>query len=109
MRLCLLLAGIIFLGACVSNKKVVLLQKNDVPARNLPKDSVVRTYAIDTFQYKIQSNDILYIRFESLGAKELDFFSHNTPAGGAVNLSQGNPLLIGELVDERGEVPFPVV
>jgi len=108
MRNYLLLVGLIFLCSCVSNKKVILLQKNDVNVKNLPKDSIVRTYAVDTFQYKIQSNDILSIRFESLSPKELDFFSQNTSAGG-VNLAQGNALLIGELVDEKGEVPFPVV
>jgi hypothetical protein len=37
-------------------------------------NSVVRTYALDTFIYKIQANDIVYVKFESLTPKELDFF-----------------------------------
>ena len=99
---------LIFLASCVPNRNVLFLQKNDVNKKNLPKDTILRTYAIDTFQYKIQPNDIVSIRFESLTPKELDFFSQNNTVGGT-NVGLGNALLIGELVDEKGEVPFPVV
>ena len=109
MRLYLLFVSLIFLSACVSNKKVTLLQKNDINSKNLPIDSVVRTYAIDTFQYKIQPNDIVSIQFESLTTKEFDFFSKNSQGGGGINLAQGNALLFGELVDEKGQIPFPVI
>jgi polysaccharide export outer membrane protein len=108
MRLCLLFAGLIFLASCVSNKKVTLLQKNDVNVKGLPKDTVVRTYAIDTFQYKVQPNDILSIRFESLSPKELDLFQaiNSQPM---TQLQPGNALLIGELVDEHGEIAYPFI
>lgn len=109
MRLFLLLAALIFFGSCVSNKKVTLLQKNDVKVKNLPRDTVVRTYAVDTFQYKIQANDILSVRFESLTPEEFNFFSSNAQAAAGMSLGQGSALLIGELVDEKGEIPFPVV
>lgn len=109
MRLHLLLAALIFFGSCVSNKKVTLLQKDDVKIKSLPKDTVVRTYAVDTFQYKIQANDILSVRFESLTPEEFDFFSSNAQAAAGMSLGQGSALLIGELVDENGEIPFPVV
>lgn len=105
----LLFAGVLLMASCVPNKKVTLLQQKDLHVKSLPKDSVVRGYAIDTFQYKIQANDILSIRFESLTPKEFDFFSTNPQALGAVNLAQGNALLIGELVDEHGDIPFPVI
>jgi len=108
MRLCLLFAGLIFLASCVSNKKVTLLQKGDVNVKNLPKDTVVRTYAIDTFQYKIQPNDIISVRFESLSPKELDMFATDNPQG-SVQLQAGNALLIGELVDEKGEIVYPFI
>lgn len=104
-----LILGITLLSSCVSNKKVTLLQKDDIKTKNLPKDTVVRTYAVDTFQYKIQANDILSVRFESLTPKELDFFSKDQSMGGVASQSQGNALLIGELVDEKGEIPFPVI
>lgn len=109
MRLCLLFAVLIFLGSCVSNKKVTLLQRGDIKIKNLPIDTVVRTYAIDTFQYKIQANDIISVIFESLTPTEYDFFSTNIQAQGGGNLAQGGALLMGELVDEKGEIPFPVI
>jgi polysaccharide biosynthesis/export protein len=108
MRFWLLGLSLIFFGACVSNKKVNLLQKNDLHVEGLPKDSVVRTYAIDTFHYNIQPNDIISVQFESLSTKEFDFFSDKT-GGAGINLQQGNALLIGELVDEQGEIAFPFV
>jgi polysaccharide export outer membrane protein len=70
-------------------------------------NSVVRTYALDTFIYKIQANDIVYVKFESLTPKELDFFSMNSSPQLAQSVQNG--LLFGELVDEVGEIPFPVV
>jgi polysaccharide biosynthesis/export protein len=100
------LLAILLFSACVSNRKVTLLQKGDVFSKNFPKDTVMRSYAIDTFVYLIQSNDILSVRFESLTPKEFDFFSANAQQQ---NVGAGNALLIGELVDEKGEIPFPVV
>lgn len=103
------LFALFFLSACVSNRKVTFLQKNDVDAKDLPIDKIVRTYPIDTFTYKIQSNDIVSVRFESLTTKELDFFNSSINqqqlAGGMV----GGLLLLGDLVDEKGEVPIPVI
>jgi polysaccharide export outer membrane protein len=108
MRLFLLFAGLIFLGACVSNRKIVMLQKDDVKTKDLPKDQVVRTYAVDTFQYKVQTNDILSVRFESITDKQYNFFS-NQAQGQQQMISTGNALMVGELVDENGDIPFPVV
>jgi polysaccharide biosynthesis/export protein len=97
-----------FLGACVSNKKVTLLQKNDVNVSGLVKNKVVRTYEMDSFVYKIQSNDIVSVRFESLTSKEYDIFASQSGQA-AFQLQAGNALLIGELVDEKGEIPIPIV
>jgi len=107
-RLYLVFAGILLLASCVSNKQVQYLQKEDVNARNLTKDSIVRSYAIDTFHYKIQTNDLLSVRFASLTPKEYDFFA--SPGNSQVtNMGGINALVIGELVDEQGMIPFPVV
>jgi len=106
MRFLTLAIVIGFLSACVPNRKVVLLQKNDVLTQDLPLDTVVRKFALDTFRYKIQSNDVLSVKFETLTPKEFDFFSLGS-AGTNVGLQ--NALLFGELVDEKGEIPFPVV
>jgi polysaccharide export outer membrane protein len=109
MRLCLylLLAGLVFLSSCIPNKKITLLQKNDVNVKGLPKDSIVRTYAVDSFHYKIQSGDLLHIRFESLTAKEFDILAN--PVQQPINSGNVATLLIGELVDNNGEIPFPVI
>jgi polysaccharide export outer membrane protein len=108
MRLYLLFAGFIFLSACVSNKKLNLFQKNDVNVTTLPKDTVVRVYAVDTFSYKLQANDIISVRFESVTDKEYNFLANNNFQN-SINMATGGALLIGELIDEQGEIPFPVL
>ena len=111
MRVLILFAGLLLFGSCISNRKVALLQHNDVNEKNLPVDTVVRAYDAQSFDYKVQPNDILSVRFESLTAKEYDFFSTQAQQSGAagMNFTQGGALLIGELVDEHGEIPFPVI
>ncbi|HRG10955.1 MAG TPA: polysaccharide export protein, partial [Cyclobacteriaceae bacterium] len=47
--------------SCVTNKKFVLLQKDDLHNKNLSKDSVVRSYQPATFEYKLQPEDIVYV------------------------------------------------
>jgi polysaccharide export outer membrane protein len=108
----LFLGAIVLLSSCVSNRKYLYLQKDDVNRQNVPKDSVVRTYAVDSFKYKIQSNDIISVRIKSLTEKEFDFFSEYAGNNQMNNLGVGsgvNALLIGELVDEQGCIPFPVI
>jgi polysaccharide export outer membrane protein len=94
--------------SCVTNKKFVLLQKDDLNKSGLPPDSVVRTYSTVQFEYRIQPEDIISVRFESLTPKDIDFLNQNPAAQNAnINLTQGNALLIGELVDQEGSIPFP--
>ncbi|MCA6410414.1 MAG: polysaccharide biosynthesis/export family protein, partial [Cytophagales bacterium] len=64
--------------------------------------------SIEPFDYKIQTNDILSVRFESLTPKEYDFLSKGADPN-AANPFVGGALLLGDLVDENGEMPFPVV
>ncbi len=98
------------LSSCVSNKKYVYLQQDDVNAKNLPKDSVVRSYDLMQFEYKVQPEDIISVRFESLTPEDLDFLSKNqSNQGGANNAIGGNAQLIGELVDKNGEIPIPFI
>ncbi len=110
-RILIFFAGsILFLSSCVSNKKFVLLQKDDVNSKSLKKDSVMRTYAVDEFNYQIQPNDVISVEFESLTNKEFDIFSvDKAQQGGNINLAGGSALLVGHLVDENGMIPFPVV
>src|SRR5690606_36917048 len=104
----LLVLGVITLifGACVPNKKYVYLQKGDVNKKNLPKDTVVRTYSQPAFDYKIQPNDAIYVRFESLTPEEYDFFKEGAGTNAAENL---NYAITSELVDPIGSIDIPVI
>ena len=99
----------IFLSSCVTNKKYTLLQRDDVNAKDLPKDSVVRTYDLDNYAYRIQPEDNISVRFESLTPEEYDIFNRGLDQQQNQNLSQGNAILIGELVDPQGEITYPVI
>lgn len=96
------------MSACIPNKKFVYLQKNDVNRKDLPVDSVVRSYDMITYEYKIQPEDIISVRFESLTPKDFDFLNQDKASQNTnFNLAAGNALLIGDLVDHNGEIPFP--
>jgi polysaccharide export outer membrane protein len=96
--------------SCVQNKKIVYLQKDDLMRKDLVKDSVVREYRIDLFEYRLQTNDIINVDFNSLTPEEFDIFAkENEQAGGAMNATQGNALLFGYLIDDSGEIPLPVI
>lgn len=102
---------IILVGtSCVTNKKFVLLQKDDLHRTDLPIDSTIRKYDPIDYDYKLQPEDIVSVRFESLTPKEYDFFNQNqTAQAGNMNLAQGNALLIGELINQQGEIPLPIL
>lgn len=73
-------------------------------------DTMVREYSVIPYDYKIQPNDLVSVRFESLSAKEFDFLSANMAQNNSgTNLTQGNALLIGELVDDNGKILFPYI
>ncbi len=97
---------VILLAACVPNRKYVYLQKEDVNRKNLPKDSVVRQYDMALFDYRLQPNDILSVRAQTITDAKFDFFtSSQGNAGNNVNAASLN----GEMIDEQGEISFPVV
>lgn len=101
---------VLILSSCVSNKKYVYLQQDDVNAKNLPKDSIVRSYDIHQYEYRVQPEDIISVRFESLTPEDFDFLSKNQSSqGGANNAIGGNVQLIGELVDKNGEISIPFI
>lgn len=106
-----LLAFSLLFSSCVTNKKYVYLQKDDVNDKDLPKDTIVRTYDLQNYEYKIQPEDNISVRFESLTPEEYDIFNRNGGGGGQQNqqLNVGNAILIGELVDPQGEITYPVI
>lgn len=86
------------------------MQKDDVNAKDLPKDSLVRTYDLPDYEYRIQPEDNISVRFESLTPQEYDIFNRNMLMQQQnMNLNQSNALLIGELVDPNGEIVYPVI
>lgn len=95
-------------SSCVSNKKIVYLQKDDVNEPGVPVDTVVRRYEIDLFNYKLQTNDIIDIDFKSLTPKEFDLLAKEETQN-LNNVSQSGALLIGYLIDNEGKVPIPVL
>jgi len=99
------------LSSCVTNNKYLYLQhRGDLKKKIHPPDSAVRGYDLVDFDYKVQVNDIISVRFQSLTAKEFDFFAQSNPQTNAQNVGQGaSALLVGELVDEHGQIPLPVL
>lgn len=96
-------------SSCVTNRRYVYLQHEDVKGKNLPKDTIVRSYDLQSYEYKIQPEDNISVRFESLTPKEFDIFNQTLTTPINQNLNLGNAILIGELVDPNGEITFPVV
>lgn len=86
------------------------MQKDDLNKKGLPKDTVVRTYSIEQPEYRIQPEDILYVDFESLTPKDFDFLNREqSNQNRGSNVAGGNALVFGELVDVKGEIPFPFI
>lgn len=99
------------MSSCVPNRKVQLLQKNDVNKENVPKDSVMRTYALDTFAYRLQPNDVIYIQIRAVTDKEGEAFNFlsNTGQGNVNAVNPGGAQLAGDLINESGEIILPVI
>lgn len=96
--------------SCVTNKKYTLLQKADVNVGKLPSDTIVRSYDIQNYEYRIQPEDNISVRFESLTPQEYDIFNRNLITQQQnQNLNQLNGILIGELVNPKGEINYPVI
>ncbi len=113
MRILILLffAALLLLASCVPNRKVLYLQHQDELKKKLEQDTAVRKYSLMDFNYKIQTNDIISVRYQSQTAKEFDFMTQQNQQNntGTMAGQTGGALLFGELVDERGEIPVPVL
>lgn len=108
LRVFLFLALIVGASSCVTNKKFVLMQKEDLHKKDVPVDTTVRSYQPTSYDYRLQAEDIVYVRFESLTPADYDFLNQNQMIqGGNFNLQMGAGLIMGELVDYEGNIPFP--
>lgn len=104
----LILVGVA-VSSCVTNKKYVYLQKDDVNTKGMPLDTVLRSYDQVGFEYQIQYEDIISVRFESLSPEEYDFLNRRQQQMNFGGINQGGAMLIGEIVDKNGEIPFPFI
>src|SRR5258705_4046042 len=94
----LFLAAILVLSSCVSNRKILFFQSKDELEKKDPRDTVVRTYQLDSFNYKVRPHDLLSVRYQTLTEKEFNFMNLPT-VGGNVSGAAGGLLMVGELVD----------
>lgn len=94
------------LSSCVTNKKYLIMQKDDVH-RDHVVDSIQRSYNVKTYEYRLQPYDIVTIRFESLTPTEFDFF--NKQATQSMIANPAMAAFIGEMINDRGEVNYPVI
>lgn len=107
MRNLFFLLFVVVLGAsCVPNKKIVYLQKGDELNESFPKDTVLRVYDLADYEYRIQPEDILSIRFESLTDEEYDFFSRSNIQN---STNAANIAVNGHLVDKHGTINLPEI
>lgn len=111
MRTSIYFLLLLVLGAsCVTNKKYTLLQKDDVNVKDLPNDTVLRSYDLRSFEYRIQPEDNISVKFESLTDHEYDIFNRGLPTQNMTqNLTPTNAILVGDLVSPSGEITYPVI
>ncbi len=103
-NICLLVVLLAIFSSCVPNKQYVLLQKDDLNKKNLPTDSILRSYPLSLANYKIQPQDQLSISIVTLTPDEYNFIKELNPAQGAGGLG-----LTSYIVDNEGNVSFPVL
>lgn len=97
------------MSSCVPNRKFVYLQKDDVKSKNIPVDTVLRTYPLKIDEYRIQPLDLLFIRIESLTEEDYDFIAKLYPIGQQGAMVQNMQMISGFFVDNAGDIEFPIV
>lgn len=114
MRIWLLL-GVLLLtfGACVPNRKLVYLQKDDLKRRKeIPKDSILRSHPLSIQEYHIQPLDVLSINFETLEKDDehQSFISRlSTRSSGSGSSSGAGAMLNGVIVDANGDIEYAIL
>lgn len=112
-RICLFFGlALLMLSACVPNKKLVYLQKDDLKHREkIPKDTVLRTRLLKIKEYRVQPLDMLSIQFETISDEtdSFDFLSKLSPqarSGGSISSAAAQN---GILVDADGYIEFAIL
>ncbi len=101
-KLILLVLFIAFLSSCVTQKQVKYLQKQQ-------KEDTTSTFANKRLSdYKIQSNDNLYIKVVSLDDKSYSFF--NKQSANVYDYANDAAIYLNSYsVDDSGYISFPVI
>lgn len=105
-------ALVLLLGACVPNRKIVYLQKDDLKHRDeIPKDTILRSHILKIREYRIQPLDILSINFETLSKAndDFDFLSRLNVNAGSSGGGSSSAMMGGILVDTKGEIDYAVL
>jgi polysaccharide export outer membrane protein len=102
----LILALGIGFAACVPVHKQTYLQEREKELKNYPKDSVVKEFSIEPYQYKLQSGDVIMLQVKSLTSEEFDFLKSTAPGGSSSNQ---DPLLSGYEIGQNGTLELPFV
>jgi polysaccharide export outer membrane protein len=103
---------LLIFGACVPNKKLVYLQKDDLKKRKeIPKDSILRSHPLKIQEYRVQSLDNLSITFETLSedGDAFDFLDKLSPQRRSGGNIAANASVSGVLVDTSGHIEYPVL
>lgn len=95
------------LASCVPNKKILYLQKGDEFDNDVQRDSVLRSYNLADYEYRLQPEDILSIRFQTLTEDEYNIF--NSQQTGVQGGNGQNLALSGYLIDKEGFIRFPEI
>lgn len=92
-------------------KKLVYFQQGDElkHRKEIPKDSVLRSHALNIKEYTIQPLDLLNVQFETLSDENnlFDFLSRISPQNRMSNAMTAS--LSGVLVDKEGDIEYPVL
>ncbi|MEM6813960.1 MAG: polysaccharide biosynthesis/export family protein [Bacteroidota bacterium] len=101
-----LVVSVIVFSSCVQNKKVLYVQSENELKKEFITDSLLRSYTLKNYEYRIQAEDILSIDFKSQTQDEYDVFSDQDN----VVMNNVNVLALGGyLVDKQGYISFPEV
>jgi polysaccharide export outer membrane protein len=104
MRYLINFLAILFVTSCISNKKVTLLQKDDLHKDDIKTYQAVRTYFDSDMNFELSEGDIIKIDIKSLTDEEFNFFKEKE--GNAVN---NQIALLGQVIDKSGNIKYPVI
>jgi len=93
-------------ASCVTNRKIQYMQHEDVSRKSVTVDSVLRRYETVDFTYRIQPQDVLSVQFISPTDDTFNFLKQDA-AGNMMQMQM--VMLNGELVDEAGDIRYPVL